>query len=661
MKKMPDKCIAENCKELLDSLKVCGIYVVAEKDHKVLYYNQRIKEIVPNIEIGTSCNQLWGDSCDNCPIKSLGERAVSRVIYYDDPFGHVVETTATRMMWGDTPAIVLRRYPHVDDINAMHSDKVIIAGQPICSYMIDDDYNIVFYCDNSKQVFPHIQTGEKCYTCIAGRNIPCDNCPKESEYRIGYPNIAGNDTYIANAIPATFSDRRKAFAISVFDSLDRVITNISMDRPSHSIKYVNSHYRDFITGGFNHRGFVYAFNNLKESNADLTEYAIAYVNIKNFKAINAMYGSVAGDNLLRSLYMATHIGDISPKISARKETDHFILLINNKNNDLEKLSKLLKFRWKYNGKEILVSCSCGLYFIEEKDKEIGIEAMIDRAILAEECIEDEYVKPYAIYNDNMGRNYIERAFVLAQYQNAIKNEEFQVYYQPVVSAKTGKIVSAEAVTRWISPKFGVISPVNFVPVLEQYGHISELDQYAYNSIKEFIETRLQSGRPVVPISINLSGMDFYDSLIEDIIDTVESGSIPPNSIRYEITETSYAAFTEQKHSFGDRIHKNGSKISLDDFGSGYSSFGMLQKFDFDILKLDIEFVRKINESEKTRTIIKTVIEMCHLLGIEAVAEGVETEEELEFLKSVDCDYIQGFYFSKPLCQEDFVKYMELNL
>ena len=196
----------------------------------------------------------------------------------------------------------------------------------------------------------------------------------------------------------------------------------------------------------------------------------------------------------------------------------------------------------------------------------------------------------------------------------------------------------------------------FIPALEENGHISELDFYVLKKVWQFINDRCENNKFVVPISVNLSWMDFYDEIMmEKILKEMdrfrENGR--EHMARFEITETSYAAIRENRSGILESLRIKNAKILLDDFGSGFSSFGMLQDYDFDILKIDMSFIRKIGENPKTKSIVHSIIGMAHEIGIKTVAEGVETEEQVSFLRQSGCDYIQGYYYSKPVPIEQF--------
>lgn len=417
--------------------------------------------------------------------------------------------------------------------------------------------------------------------------------------------------------------------------------------------------KDVLTGGYNRRGFIRITERLLNEVPDRTKYAVLFFNVKNFKAVNELFGVESGDVVLQNIFRTLTHSKLSPVITARVESDHFVCLVENKNLDFEELTSVCDNKFVKDGKCMNLIIRCGIFYVEEKPMKIS--GMIDRAKLAKRYITDEYVQPYMVYDHSMQVAYIDKAKLAGELQEGIAKEQFKVYYQPVIDTKTGKIASAEALIRWIHPDKGFISPALFIPALEENGHISELDFYVLKKVWQFINDRCKNNKFVVPISVNLFWMDFYDEIMmEKILKEMdrfrENGR--EHMARFEITETSYAAIRENRSGILESLRIKNAKILLDDFGSGFSSFGMLQDYDFDILKIDMSFIRKIGENPKTKSIVHSIIGMAHEIGIKTVAEGVETEEQVSFLRQSGCDYIQGYYYSKPLPEEEFVEFLE---
>lgn len=416
--------------------------------------------------------------------------------------------------------------------------------------------------------------------------------------------------------------------------------------------------RDVLTGGYNRQGFL---DHTKEilKNAEKNEkFAVLFFNIKSFKAVNELFGTEKGDSVLRDLYRTLNTSELYPEVTARIEADRFACLVRTENLNSGVLTALCEQQRAVQGRKTLhLHLRCGVFFAE--DRTMPVDGMLNRAKLAKKYIKDEYIQPYRVYDESMSNAYLDSAELAGELYEGIQKKQFEVYYQPVVDAKTGMIASAEALIRWNHPEKGMISPGIFIPALEESGQISELSFYVVEQVKELIRARLLCGKKTVPVSINLSWMDFYDeTMISGIIEQLQTGEIPRGMIRFEVTETSYAALEENRLGVLNAIRKEGAKILLDDFGSGYSSFGMLRDYNFDILKIDMSFVRKIETNTKTRSILRFLIDMAHEMGVSLVAEGAETQAQTAFLQENGCDYIQGYYYSKPVPETKFCSLLD---
>ena len=404
---------------------------------------------------------------------------------------------------------------------------------------------------------------------------------------------------------------------------------------------------DSATGTYTREGFFRRINEIIKRNTQ-QEFAIMYLNLVDFKIINDLYGYEIGDMILNDLVVQLQNSFLKPILVARMVADQFTLLINKRNLDYEKLIKYLHFTYHYESITLDIYGRCGIYLIPHETT-LNISDMCDRAKLTKKYISNRYLKPYAVYNEKMKSDYEERSMSLIQLDEAIKNKEFQVYYQPIYDAQTEKIVSAEALVRWHSPTNGVILPSKFIPALEESGYITILDTYVYQSVQEFMEKECQD--IPIKISMNLSRMDLMNQNIMSLILENEGNQ----HISYEVTESAYSSLSVNANDFLSTLHQRGNMILMDDFGSGVSSLSTIRDFEFDIIKIDMGFVRNIGYSQSNDSILASLIEMIHRLEMKVIAEGVETKEQLDFLKEHGCDFIQGFYFSKPLIKNDFKK------
>ena len=492
---------------------------------------------------------------------------------------------------------------------------------------------------------------------IIGATVP----PQERERLTGYMDLDhiceeldlnGRYSYTIHQISEDGEKRLKEYnCMYLFKELG-IILAVTEDITELSGK-------DVLTGGYNMQGFIHEAENIFRHCKDRTDYVVLYFNVRNFKAVNELFGIDNGDKVLRMIHKHLKESSLKPCITARVEADQFTCLIRKEDLDLEALSGLCEWNFAHDGKMMHILCGCGIFYVE--DKPMSINGMIDRAKIAKRYIKDEYVKPYNIYDTTMKSHYINRAELTGELKNGLAQEQFKVYYQPVIDAKTEKIVSAEALIRWIHPQRGFVSPAVFIPALEESGHISELDFYVTKKVFAFEKERYNQGKKIVPVSINLSWMDFYDETMMSWIDQ-NVGEYQELGIksRFEITETSFEAMKQNRNNILEALQAKGAMTLLDDFGSGYSSYGVLQDYNFDILKIDMSLVRQIETNPKSRSILKSIIEMAHELGMKLVAEGAETEEQVTFLKENDCDYIQGYYYSKPLPEEEFIEFMETH-
>ena len=530
-----------------------------------------------------------------------------------------------------------------------------LINRELLQYILQDRYQ-VYQAENGAQAVEMIQSRERIYRLM----LLDIQMPEMDGFDVleclGKKKLLKDLPVIVISGDASNTAVLHAYELGAVDYFSKPFSpEIVLNRVQNILSLYKHEYQDALTGGYNRCGFIRRVENILYNVASAKDYVLMFFDIKNFKATNELFGTDGGDGVLKEFYARIN-AIFQPEVSGRLDADHFICLAKRESIDLDTLPAKLKINVQLNGRSMKLYGYCGIYNLEEDD--VNVSTMIDRAKLAEESILHDHVLPYAFFDDSMRRGYMDRVELLAEYETALQNEEFKVYYQPVVEAATGNLVSAEALVRWIHPQRGIVSPAVFIPALESSGQISRLDWYVAEHVYKTILRSYRENFPMVPVSVNLSWMDFYDdSLMDDLMDIFQGDSLRRGDMRLEITETSYAALESDRAGILEQLRSAGVKILLDDFGSGYSSFGMLKRYDFDILKLDMTFTRQIEASPKVRTIITGILEMVHHLGIKVVAEGAETREQVDFLQSNDCDYIQGYYFSKPLPEAEFLEYV----
>ncbi|MDD6816828.1 MAG: EAL domain-containing protein, partial [Firmicutes bacterium] len=294
----------------------------------------------------------------------------------------------------------------------------------------------------------------------------------------------------------------------------------------------------------------------------------------------------------------------------------------------------------------------GIY--EITDRSVPVEKMCDRALLAANSIKGQYNRYFAVYDDSLRSRLMREAEISEVMESALADRQFVIYLQPKYSLVEGRIAGAEALVRWNHPKWGMMTPGEFIPLFEKNGFIPRLDQYVWEQVCIRLRDWKEKGYPVVPVSVNVSRADVYQSHLPDTFrDLTEKYGIDPAYLHLEITETTYGENPNQLISTVEQLRKLGFIVEMDDFGSGYSSLNMLSQMELDVLKLDIQFTQNELAKSPELSVLNDVINRAHRLGMSVVAEGIETREQLERLESVGCDYVQGYFLARPMPTADF--------
>ncbi|WP_423362741.1 putative bifunctional diguanylate cyclase/phosphodiesterase [Clostridioides difficile] len=417
-------------------------------------------------------------------------------------------------------------------------------------------------------------------------------------------------------------------------------------------------YTDSLTGADSIDKFKINSNKLFAKN-NPEEYALFYMDVDKFKYINDMFGYDMGNNTL------IHISDTiaselkEDEIFARVSADHFVLLIKYKTDDDIKT----RLNSIYNKVQIFSNpkinyykliLDCGIYKISKSDNDIN--TIMDRANTARKTIKGGHKNSFAFYDKEMHKKILKEKEIENSMVDALNNGEFVVYFQPKYRLSDYQIIGAEALVRWDNPQKGLIPPIEFIPVFERNGFIVNIDFYVFEEVCKKIREWMDEGQEVVPISVNLSRMHFVNSnFIEKFKLIVDKYKIPTSLIELELTETAVLDNIEGLLDTMNNLKENGFVISMDDFGTGYSSLNLLKELPVDILKLDRAFFTEKDESNNEKIVISNVIKMAKELKMKVISEGVETISQVEFLKQIGCDMVQGYLFSKPMPVKEFEK------
>lgn len=416
--------------------------------------------------------------------------------------------------------------------------------------------------------------------------------------------------------------------------------------------------KDPLTGYLNRSGFLRKTEYILKKNADQYQFAVIYFNIRKFSGLNDVYGYENGDKIIRSYMDRIQNSVLRPLALGRVSADRFHALVDVKNLELSELGKLLQYPVRIRGEQVEIYGRCGIYYIPEHC-DLDVSQMCDLAKMAKNKISNQYMQPYEIYQEDMKTEYGQKNLALLNLEKALEQEEFVVCYQPVVDGQTGEIVSAEALVRWNSSGAEPMVPSVFVPELEDSGYITKLDTYIDQTVHRFQEKRYCQEKRMVPVAVNLSRMDLMDGrMTERIFTEIQETKVPKQYFRYEIIESACTIINTQGEEFLESLRQQGVQIFLDDFGTGVSTFETVRDYTFDALKLDMGFVKKIGKDQKSDAIVVSIIDLAHRMGMKVVAEGIENQQQSDFLRAHGCDYLQGFYYYKPMSAEEFSKLLD---
>lgn len=385
---------------------------------------------------------------------------------------------------------------------------------------------------------------------------------------------------------------------------------------------------------------------------------VVAVNVKEFKLFNERFGSEVGDQLLRHMVQVFGRNIKEGELVSRSEGDNFFLCL------MEEDMGAIKERMDRMVKEIRAFTAqletpyhivilWGGYLVENPEMDMNL--IQDRAKTACQNAEGKTAAVDFFYSSDITARLMRENELNGLFDDSLRNRDFQLYLQPKMETQTGRLAGAEALVRWVHPKQGMIYPSEFVPLFERNGNILQLDFYMFERVCTLIRSWIEAGRAPVPVSVNISRRHFReDGLVETLSAMARQYQIPDGLIEIEVTEDIFFDDNriERVKQCIERMHEAGFLCSLDDFGAGYSALGLLKEFDVDAIKLDRKFFLDIGQ-EKAQQVAICLMELAQKLGMKTVAEGIETQEQLEFLKRIRCDLIQGYIFSRPLSVPDF--------
>ncbi|MDD6203347.1 MAG: EAL domain-containing protein [Lachnospiraceae bacterium] len=418
---------------------------------------------------------------------------------------------------------------------------------------------------------------------------------------------------------------------------------------------------DSVTGLYKYEKFLELTGEFIEG-APHGKYAIIYADFSNFKIINETYGYETGDKILRDFAETLFVKNDLFIHGSRIFSDNMIALVRVGEMTQEQLVAMMqgisadftkKIQNEYLDSNLVIDI--GICPFQIDGQPVLLKNIISNANLARKEAKLPDRPRCIIYNDSMGDKLKQEVAYANDMETAFKNREFVVYMQPKVDLKKGKIQGAEALVRWKKKDGTIIYPNDFIPVFEKNKTITLLDYYIYTEVCKYLADRVKKGEMPVRISINVSRVHLYsiNQFVSYIKNLLRKYQISPEWLEFELTETVFTDKVEDTIELMTQLRELGVKISMDDFGSGYSSLNVLTKLPIDVLKLDKEFLHDFENESEEKIIIPSIIDMAKKLNLSVVCEGVESREQVQFLKSVGCDYAQGYYYSKPIPLEEF--------
>ena len=488
---------------------------------------------------------------------------------------------------------------------------------------------------------------------------------QKNTHFIHYEKLSVNDWYVVTLAPDDTIAKELIAFLEIFLGVCLIVNlviisiciyiDLSNQKKSHNLYKVA--YIDPVTllgneAYFKTNGYKFLQNSTKN------KYIIV-LDINKFKALNNIYGYEFCNNILKEL--GRKLVNILPSnnITCRISNDVFATIFSYDNNIKKLLDTIFNnaSHLEIDGTSIHVNLSIGVYKVKPEDNDIN--KVLDKAYMARSKIKGLYNDNYYIFDNILENKLVEEQKIESSMEDALKNKEFTVVYQPKTLTSNEKLIGAEALIRWYKDG-DIISPGKFIPLFEKNKFIIKLDLYVFEQVCKDMAIWKEKYGYIPTVSINVSKEHFVDeNFINEYVKIADNYNLDRSHIDLEITESATINEKIDILKILNTIKEKGFTISIDDFGTGYSSLSMLQNMPIDIIKIDKVFVDKADLTSN-KNIINYIMILANRLGVKTIAEGVETKEQVDFIKSIKCDMIQGYYYSKPLSKEDFEDYFNTN-
>lgn len=565
--------------------------------------------------------------------------------------------------------------PHVkkkasDDtfFSLRESTKVMLDTLPQLTYIVDKDTRSLVYMNKAfNDAFPDTELYEKCYCAIYGKSKPCANCPidissgtlKEKPL---HPTVLEENKYHITSVATSWRGLHDSYMMTATP----IIPQSDYEKENEALKeqiilerqIAESSYIDSTTGYANFEKFKIDARQVLNTQLN-NDYVLIYGSLRNFKVLNETYGHDVGDRILKTVCDVLNRYKQPDEPFARVISDTFIIL----KRFIGEEAQITAFQ--YICKEITKACvyidvnfpvhfNAGMLVIDESLRNHSLNSLIDRASIAYKTVKKQPQGGIAYYDHELHNQLQYNAHLENNMVDALENGEFLPYLQPKFSINEKRIIGCEVLVRWKSPKQGFLVPDKFIPLFEQNGFISEIDLYMFREVCKLMRDYLDRSLPIYPCSVNVSRITLMKhDFIQNVLAIIKEYDIPTENIEFEVTENVFMEEPETVISVLNELKSHGFSISMDDFGSGYSSLTLLRDLPIDVVKLDKEFLKDSANNDNTYLIMKSVIDMAHAMEMKVVCEGIETEEQAHALNELGCEIGQGYLFAKPMPVDDY--------
>lgn len=538
-------------------------------------------------------------------------------------------------------------------------DSLLNVGL-LASVIIDkESHEILYQNKKSVEMFGN-KVGQLCYEVFCSKEKPCDNCI--------LPTMTGNVAIFDSFMSRLGKNVRWMFSdISWFDGRKAVFAklvemgdeNITSNVKWKYLKDMDQERQetDSLTHIPNSKKFFKNAEDILVSD-NSGEYAVVLFDIDRFKSINDIYGMSKGDEVL--IHIARVLKDSFgfEDNFGRMHSDLFAYIVRyEKKGEIIKQIEKLRKKISRNEFDFDINTSFGIYLVQ--DRQVPVNLMCDRALMAVKTIKGDVFKFCAFYDEQYRADMLKANEIEHDMHDSLQNGDFKMYLQPKYRLSDNKMVGAEVLCRWLHPEKGMIPPIDFIPLFEKNGFILKLDEYMWEEACKTIRRWIDEGKEPMPLSVNISRYHIKHNDLESVFTRlINTYGIKSSMLTLELTESLFLDNPEELNRVLTGLQRLGFKLEVDDFGSGFSSLNMIRNISVDTIKIDKDFLDNEIATEKGKIVVNHTIDMAKDLKLQVVAEGVETKEHVDFLKSSRCDVAQGYYFAKPMPLEDFDKLLQ---